>query len=484
MPPLPKFRRRTLPSVQSEALTPLTTDVAGGAVGQALVGVGEGLFQIGQAKQKQEDDAALASAGADLNKSISDELEKAQLDIMTDRNQAWNERKRISELYDTEIQRLSGQMSSRAARQFRNNAILGKERNLAGVNTTYRRKQLDFNRNDTMRQYSGRFEFLAKQGLTVEQMMSDQIILDTTTAGQPYFKAGELENNRDLTLADTLVAPEIARYDEAKELVRNSQMLPSEKNAKVKGIENIQKANERLVFDLNKKADMAVNEDFLVKLMNKQLKPDEIVLSRLDEGDPFAGILGNISGTEELDQQSWLAYSRDSFNDPPTKSEPNGSAKMMDVVFSVASFGIDRGTAIKKLLTERYVNRSITDNDLRWAIDKINNPYPIDMIPDIEAAMEANANAVGKVLKGNLFDRIINIDTEKEKEQVRQLNQDLMFWIDAKLKEDKKPTNREIYQESAWLRGQQGDDVLPEEKQEDVSDLSDAELLKRITSAD
>ncbi len=453
MPPIPKVRRRVLPAVVGAPLAS-PVDVAADAPARALEGIGQELYKIGLERQKQEDDAFLASSGADLNKTISDEREKARLEVLLDRNQAAENRKRISDLYDSEIERLTKRARASVARRFRNFAMLAKEGKLAGINNIYRAKQLDFQRNDTLRQYTNTFETLANQELPVDEILNHPDVLLTDKAMAPYWKAGEQEDNKNRILSDVLINPKYARYEDAKKLIQNTTMLPSEKNAKRKNIDNTQLADERKILDLNKKADMQVNEDFLVKLMNKELKPNEIVASRLDEGDELGvGIFG-LTGKDTLNQQSWLAYSKASFEPPYPGliiSNPSGAAAMTDIVLTYSKFGTDRETAMKKLLDMRYRQKTISDNDFRWAIDKLNNPYPKHLVPDIESAIQNNRRAISQI-EGGWLDRLIT--APEETEEIRQLNLQLLDWIDERIANDKTPTYKDMQNKSAHLRGQ------------------------------
>jgi hypothetical protein len=81
-------------------------------------------------------------------------------------------------------------------------------------------KEVEFQRNDTKRQYTNEFESMAGAGFTVEEML-DSPSLDIIEKGMaPYWPEGELERTRDQMLIDALI--NTGRYEDAKELANTS----------------------------------------------------------------------------------------------------------------------------------------------------------------------------------------------------------------------------------------------------------------------
>jgi hypothetical protein len=224
--------------------------VAGGAIGKGIAAiggdigdVGDALFKIEEERQRQEEAAALASGASDLNKLLGKELENVQLEVLQNRNQATERMKNISDAYDAEVARLTADMPRRAALRFTNSTKAAKEGELAKIRNTLRLKQLDFNKNDTLRQYSNNFEVLAGQGLAVNDILNHPDVKLTDANMKPYWKPGEQERQKNILLANVLINPKIGRYDDATKLIQQTTgLLSTEKNAKLRNIESAKKA--------------------------------------------------------------------------------------------------------------------------------------------------------------------------------------------------------------------------------------------------
>ncbi len=235
------------------------------------------------------------------------------------------------------------------------------------------------------------------------------------------------------------------RFDEAEELVRQSKAFEAEEAVQtLKRIEISRKQLEGKTLDLNQKADMAVNTDFVQQIITKDLTPDEVEASRLKDKTSRG-----IFGTDKLSKAEWIRYSSASFDDPPKKTTPQGLETASGIVFDKAKNRISTETAYRRLLDSRYIQKEITDDDFQWAMDKVNNPYPIQMVVDIESVMQSNSDAI---LRSGFFDRLITTDAEEEK--VRTVNTDLREWIDSELAEKRTPTRAQMYDKSAQLRSQ------------------------------
>ena len=103
------------------------------------------------------------------------------------------------------------------------------------------------------------------------------------------------------------------RFKEAKELVHASKAFEAEDAVAIlKRIEISETHLKRKTIDLDNEADMKVNEDFVSKVINKNLIPDEIENSRLDDKTPKG-----IFSVNKLSKTQWLQYASSSFENPP-----------------------------------------------------------------------------------------------------------------------------------------------------------------------
>ena len=424
--------------------------MAEGAIGRGLAAVGRGVGDIGQVlfrieleKQEQENAAAIASGASDLNKLIGKELENVQLEVMQTRNQAEERMINISDAYDIEVKRVTGDMNKVASLQFMNSAITAKEGKLASIRNTLRLKQLDFNKNDTLRQYSNTFETLAKQEVPVNDILNHPDVKLTDNNMRPYWRAGEQERQKNIILADSLTNPDIGRYDDAEELIQKTKgLLPTEKNAKLNNIRIAKDRADRKFKDLGKIADMQVNEDFMSKIITKDLEPDEIVESRLEEGDILAGF--EIGKRDVLTQQLWLNYAKESFKSPPEKSLPEGINAMLGVVIEFSGKEFSKEAAYRRLLDIRYKNKAITNDRFLWAIDKINNPYPIPIAADVRAVTNNNIETFKNIGFNFIF-------PQEDRQKASEVNENLVLWIDRQIELGKEPTWDDMQDKSKEL---------------------------------
>ena len=260
----------------------------------------------------------------------------------------------------------------------------------------------------------------------------------------PKLAAKERKDNQELSIkSQASILYNAGEYQEARDLVAESPLQTLEKESLLNTINLIEERNERKTKDLNYQKDLAVNEEFVDLVMAKDLKPDTVKESRLDE--KTSGFFGSVG----LSQKSWLQYASDSYKDPPTKTSPSGFTKASDVVLDYAGFGIDKEIAYKRLLDSRHINREITDTDFTWAINHIRKPYTPKMANDIKLAIKGNDDAI---LRGWIFDKLMT--TDKEKEKARSVNSELIKWIDSEIEQKREPTSEQMYQKSAQLRAQ------------------------------
>ncbi len=260
----------------------------------------------------------------------------------------------------------------------------------------------------------------------------------------PKKAASEKEKNQELSIkSQASVLYNSGEYQDARDLVAESPLPTLEKESLLNTINLIKERNERKTKDLNYKKDLAVNEEFVNLVMSKDLTPDMVKESRLDEKT------SGFFGTAGLSQKSWMQYASDSYKDQPFKTTPSGFTSASDTVLEYSGFGIDKELAYKNLLDSRYIHREITDNDFIWAINHINKPYEPAMADNIKVAIESNDKAI---LRGWIFDKLMT--TDKEKEKARSVNAELIQWVDNEIEQKREPTSEQMHQKSAQLRAQ------------------------------
>ena len=230
-------------------------------------------------------------------------------------------------------------------------------------------------------------------------------------------------------------------FDEATKLVqRSGAVFDSEDTlAELRSIEMLQRFTDRKTKDLSAVRNLAVNEDFITQIMNKNLLPDEIQISPLPKT--------KVSLTEGtfISKRDWIDYAADSYEPAPTFTKPVGHNLVVKTVTDFNRKKISKEKAYKELLDSRYVLRQIKDEDFFWAVDKLNNPYTHQTATDIKAITESNTEAMRK--QGFNF-----IFPEKDRERARDINTELIKWIDGKIKEEKTPDREAMVEKSAQLR--------------------------------
>lgn len=119
--------------------------------------------------------------------------------------------------------------------------------------------------------------------------------------------------------------------------------------------------------------------------------------------------------------------------EPPKKNTNSGLISSVGTVLDAAMLTMSPQEAYDLLMEERYDDFSITDDQIQWAVDKIDNPYPKEIVPDIRATFNDNLHGHNRTFSG-------------------ETNEALMNWIDAKLAKGETPTRKEMYGYSSQAR--------------------------------
>lgn len=262
------------------------------------------------------------------------------------------------------------------------------------------------------------------------------------------------------------VAGDPEKFNEATELIQSSNIFTSEESlAELRSVDMLRDFTIRKTQDLKAVRNLQINEDFVSKVSGSDLLPDEIQSSTLPDKTGLTE--GNI-----LSKKDWMGFAAASYDPPPADSSFDGVNNAIDAVIDFSQLRLSKEGAYKEILNLRYIDKEITDSQFAWAMNRINNPYPRQVITDIQAVTENNTTAFKN--KGfNVF------FPKKDKEKAKNVNVELIAWVDSQLEKDKEPTRKEMDQKSAELRAQ-SPVKLVEDAEDNIPGLSDEELLKRI----
>jgi len=250
----------------------------------------------------------------------------------------------------------------------------------------------------------------------------------------------ELEKNNIGALTEQ------GRFEEAKELTRTSKAFdPTERISQLNFINIEEKRLKSKTQDLSYAQQMEVNSDFVSRIGTKELSPDDVQNSNLDDKPK-----GGLSSFGRLSKESWIRYVESSTGPAPSVTTPSGHSDVTQAVFDFITNNKDKETTYKSILDARYINQDITEDDFNWAMDKIENPYSKSVATDLENVFATNTKEADKWPWVTRF-------SPKEKEQAKKTNTALVNWVDEEIKEGRTPNYDQMYQKSARLIAGSGD---------------------------
>jgi len=191
--------------------------------------------------------------------------------------------------------------------------------------------------------------------------------------------------------------------------------------------------------------------DNFVSGRNKKIKDNKAAQTRQLYRDFSEPIVTSDLTFDEVDQsnmlkddkEKWFKYIRGSYEDAPTENTPKGHTISFAAVYDAATLQLSPKEAYDVLLESRFADRSITDNQFKWGIDKIEDPYPKNTLENLNSIMKSNLGD---------FNRIFSFDNERNK----NVNEQLIAWVDRQREDGKEPTKKEMYTISSQFRA--GDD--------------------------
>ncbi len=141
----------------------------------------------------------------------------------------------------------------------------------------------------------------------------------------------------------------------------------------------------------------------------------------------------------KADKERWHEYIKGSYKDEPKGNAPEGHIVSFNAVYDVATLQSSPKEGYDVLLEARFNDRSITNEQFEWAVDKIENPYPKHILEDLNATLKSNLED---------FNRLFRFDDERN----QKVNEALISWADDLIKQDKAPSKKEMFAMSSAFR--------------------------------
>jgi hypothetical protein len=235
--------------------------------------------------------------------------------------------------------------------------------------------------------------------------------------------------------------------NEVREL---SQSLVPESGDKTKAYEAINKAQKGGLITAE---DNKILGDSLDNFVSGRFRKDKEAqyTKTLESYSDFTGkiIQGDLTyediGTSPLlkaDKEKWATYIKGQNKPAPSVSTPIGFNTSIESVVLSNTLELSKQEAIDDLMEERYVNQSINDDQLAWALDKIENPYPKHFLPDLRATLKDNKDNYNEFFRRG----------SKDERQAQNVNSMLISWVDNEIKEGRYPKPEDLFVRSQQLR--------------------------------
>ncbi len=424
-------------------------DVGQGIEAQAIAGVGGAVFQIGQERKDVADDLSLATAINELNESVFNEQIALQKHQFTHPNDFAAAEKGFEKRRKLEVTRIAaGQNPAVAARlkeyglnseirdrRFFHNIVFSKQQrfNVAELNRLWGEKFQQFIGNPT--------ELKSELTTLIEQYrpwlnpsyaqrlfssIDSEIAKYSIENLKPVLiaaieKEGNKEAGYDILNAETKRFVEIGALTEAEAAEANKMLGDWIDNYAAGRIKQ------------GKEAVKLTTRQSYQNLMPTLLDP---ALAQQRFG------LVEESRLLKADKELWQTYIKGSYGDAPTENTPQGHLDATGAALDAATLQMSPKEAYDAVLTARFVDKTITDNQFKWAIDKIENPYPPHLVGDISATLNSNTKD---------FNAWYRPDAERN----TRVNESLIAWVDEVIKRDKVPLfdfKKQMHAQSSQFR--------------------------------
>ena len=141
----------------------------------------------------------------------------------------------------------------------------------------------------------------------------------------------------------------------------------------------------------------------------------------------------------KADKEKWQEYVKGSYKNPPKENTPEGLNTAFTAVFNAATLQFSPQEAFDALLEARFIKNSLTEEQFKWGVDKIQNPYPKTILHDLQSTAKSNNEDFNRWLK-------------RDKDRNKAVNESLIAWVDFQIKEGNSPTRKEMNAMSSQFR--------------------------------
>lgn len=235
-----------------------------------------------------------------------------------------------------------------------------------------------------------------------------------------------LNEERIMSVFSTAVSTE--NKDKSYEYMDSQDLTSEQKRIIGNKIDDYWEGREKAA----KKSELNIYEDFSKKLANGTFTGDDINFSKLTEPE----------------KKEWNSVLEGYRQEPPTATSYEGVNTAITIMTDVATQKLGKGEAIKMLANERYVNKTITDADYKFALNKIEMPYPVHVMQTINGILDASKvkleqNGVG-FFGYDFIDR-------GEKKAYTEKTQGFLNWVESENKDGKYPDGEAMYKKMREL---------------------------------
>lgn len=424
-------------------------DVGQGIEARALAGVGGVVAEIGQGRQQAKDDLSIATAINELNEYVFNESTALQTRQFTSPEEFAKAEKDFKKSRRREVNRIATGQNQAVAASLNKYALNSEIRDRKSYHSVIFGKQQRFNIAELNRLWGEKFRQFIGNPVELKSELTTLIEQYRPWLNPAY--AQKLTNSIDNEIGKYLIAnikPDLIAAIEAE----------GDKSA---GYDFLNTATDQLVKDgLLTEADAAEANKMLGDWMDNYVagriqKAKENV--KLTTRQSYLNLMPTLldstvaqqrfelveqSTLLKADKEKWQKYIKGSYRDSPIEATPDGHIEMTGAVFDAMTLAMSPQEAYDAVLEARFVDHSITDDQFKWSIEKIENPYPKQLIGDIKAIYNDNNEG---------HNRFWSADKKRNQE----VNESLLAWVDNLIEHDKVSDfefKKKMYAQSSQFR--------------------------------
>lgn len=216
------------------------------------------------------------------------------------------------------------------------------------------------------------------------QKIALQTVQDDVASYKMAYASGDVTS-----LTTEEVSKGITTLDKAREITQKAKGLDEEKRqAMLANIDSYQSQIDARAKKNEYDYDVKTTQDFAQKITNKELTPDDIESLNLSTEMKKKWLYDPIGTGTKANPEPTQGYLNNSFKPAPTQATPEGFAVLKKVIINSANKTMGKLDAYDALFDARYNQGSITDDQLKQGIEKIEHPYPKSVANMIYDAME------------------------------------------------------------------------------------------------